>query len=110
MADREVPRRERRQAARRTAKDQINEALGELRGALGGNDIEQIKSAHEKLAQVSQQAGSALYAQQRRAAGGRRGRRRRVGAGRPAGAPGRPGRPVDDDVVDAEIVDEDDKK
>ena len=45
-------------------RDQINEALGELRGALGGQDIEKIKSAHERLAQVSQQAGSLLYAQQ----------------------------------------------
>ncbi|RQX59834.1 molecular chaperone DnaK, partial [Micromonospora chalcea] len=45
-------------------RDQLNEALGELRSALGGQDIEKIKSAHEKLAQVSQQAGSLLYAQQ----------------------------------------------
>ena len=60
-------------------RDQINEALGDLRGALGGNDIEKIKSAHEKLAQVSQQAGSLLYAQQAE---------RRAGAAGGAGAPG----------------------
>src|SRR5947199_6883395 len=45
------------------AKDEINEALGELRSALGGTDIEKIRSAHEKLATASQKAGSALYAQ-----------------------------------------------
>jgi molecular chaperone DnaK len=87
------------------SRDQINEALGELRGALGGSDIEKIKSAHEKLAQVSQQAGSSLYAQQAAAGAGE-------GAGEPgpgtAGATGAAGR-GGDDVVDAEIV-EDDKK
>ena len=45
-------------------REQLNEALGELRGALGGQDIEKIKAAHERLAQVSQQAGSLLYSQQ----------------------------------------------
>ncbi|MEV4462233.1 molecular chaperone DnaK [Micromonospora echinofusca] len=94
------------------SRDQINEALGELRGALGGQDIEKIKSAHEKLAQVSQQAGSLLYNQQGEQAGepgpgaaGAAGTGATGGpqAGGPAGGA--------DDVVDAEIVDEDkDKK
>ncbi|GAA0724722.1 molecular chaperone DnaK [Dactylosporangium roseum] len=87
------------------AREQMNEALGDLRSALGGNDTERIKAAHEKLAQVSQQAGSALYEQQRQqaAAGG-------DAAG--AGAQGGPqaGKPGPDDVVDAEIIDEDNKK
>jgi molecular chaperone DnaK len=96
------------------SRDQINEALGDLRSALGGTDIEKIRSAHEKLAQVSQQAGSLLYAQQQQgeqpggagpgagpSAGG-------AGAGAGAGSTGATGGP--DDVVDAEIVDEDDKK
>ncbi|MEW2542392.1 molecular chaperone DnaK [Micromonospora chalcea] len=86
-------------------RDQLNEALGELRSALGGQDIEKIKSAHEKLAQVSQQAGSLLYAQQQEgeqaAPGG--------AAGPGAGATGGPKAGGDDDVVDAEIVDEDKK-
>src|SRR5690348_5046384 len=43
--------------------DEMNEALGELRSALGGNNIDSIKAAHEKLAQVSQKAGTALYNQ-----------------------------------------------
>ncbi|HET9517055.1 MAG TPA: Hsp70 family protein, partial [Actinoplanes sp.] len=85
-------------------KAQLNEALGELRGALGGSDIEKIKAAHEKLATVSQQAGSLLYAQQESAPG--------ADAGDAPGAAGpstEAPKAAADDVVDAEIV-EDDKK
>jgi molecular chaperone DnaK len=46
------------------SKNKISEALGDLRGALGGSDIDKIKTAHESLAKVSQEAGSLLYAQQ----------------------------------------------
>jgi molecular chaperone DnaK len=101
-------------------KTQINEALGELRGALGGTDIEKIKSAHEKLAQVSQQAGSLLYAQQADSAPGSDGEAPEGpgapgAAGASAGGQAGPSGPSGsagtsaDDVVDAEIV-EDDKK
>ncbi|TDC73407.1 molecular chaperone DnaK [Micromonospora sp. KC606] len=86
-------------------RDQINEALGELRGALGGQDIEKIKSAHERLAQVSQQAGSLLYSQQ--AEQGEQPGAAGPGAG--AGTTGGPKAGGADDVVDAEIVDEDKK-
>ncbi|MEU9740945.1 molecular chaperone DnaK [Micromonospora chersina] len=88
-------------------RDQLNEALGELRSALGGQDIEKIKTAHEKLAQVSQQAGSLLYSQQQgeQGAPGTAG----PGAGAGAGAPGGAQAGGPDDVVDAEIVDEDKK-
>ncbi|TYP87925.1 molecular chaperone DnaK [Blastococcus xanthinilyticus] len=87
-------------------KDELGEALSELRSALGGSDIEAIKSAQEKVARVSQEVGGALYAQQAEAAGA---------AGAADGAPGAdagagtaPGATAaDDDVVDAEIVDED---
>ncbi|HEY2950588.1 MAG TPA: molecular chaperone DnaK [Micromonosporaceae bacterium] len=90
------------------ARDKINEALGELRSALGGTDIEKIKSAHENLATVSQQAGSLLYGQATgeaagASAGATGGPSDTAGAGGGAGAAG-------EDVVDAEIVDEDDKK
>ncbi|GHJ10888.1 chaperone protein DnaK [Micromonospora humidisoli] len=87
-------------------REQLNEALGELRGALGGQDIDKIKAAHEKLAQVSQQAGSLLYAQQAEQA------EQPGAAGAGAGAAGAAGAPKaggPDDVVDAEIVDEDKK-
>jgi molecular chaperone DnaK len=87
------------------SREQINEALSGLRAALGGTDLEAIKAAHEKLAQVSQQAGAQLYAQQAeqaQQAGGT------AGAGAGAGTAGAKGGA--DDVVDAEIVDEGDKK
>ncbi|MCW3813695.1 molecular chaperone DnaK [Micromonospora sp. DR5-3] len=89
-------------------RDQLNEALGELRSALGGQDIDKIKAAHERLAQVSQQAGSLLYSQQQ----GEQGAPGAAGPG--AGATGGPqagGAQAGgaDDVVDAEIVDEDKK-
>src|SRR5262249_32015428 len=45
------------------SKNEINEALGDLRSALGGSDLEKIKNAHEKLMAASQKAGSALYNQ-----------------------------------------------
>jgi molecular chaperone DnaK len=94
------------------SRDQINEALSELRGALGGTDIENIRSAHEKLATVSQQAGSLLYAQQQAEqpdpTAGASGATGGAGTAGPGGAAGSAGKP--DDVVDAEIVDEDDKK
>jgi molecular chaperone DnaK len=82
-------------------RDEINEALGELRGALGGSDIEKIKQAQEKLATVSQKAGTALYEQQQSAG---------AAAGPDAGAAGAGPRAAQDDVVDAEIIDEDDKR
>ncbi|GIJ79901.1 molecular chaperone DnaK [Micromonospora phaseoli] len=94
-------------------RDKLNEALGELRGALGGSDIEKIKSAHEKLAQVSQEAGSLLYAQQAEqtqpdaAAGAGATGAGAAGAAGPGAAGG--ARSGADDVVDAEIVDEDKK-
>jgi molecular chaperone DnaK len=91
------------------SKNKISEALGDLRGALGGSDIEKIKTAHESLAKVSQEAGSLLYAQQ--SADSTQGEPGPDGTQAPGGSTGAgptPG-PVADDVVDAEIV-EDDKK
>jgi molecular chaperone DnaK len=90
-------------------RDEISEALGELRGALGGSDIEKIKQAHEKLATVSQKAGGALYEQQQQAAG-TAGAGPDADAGATGGAPGAGTQGAKDDVVDAEIVDEDDKR
>ena len=86
-------------------REEINEALGELRGALGGSDIEKIKQAHEHLATVSQKAGTSLYEQQQAAQAGAAG----DGAGA-AGGPGAGPQAAQEDVVDAEIIDEDDKK
>jgi molecular chaperone DnaK len=83
-------------------KDELGEALTELRSALGGADIEAVKRAQEKVARVSQEVGGALYAQQADTAG----------AEAPAGdgPTAESSATSDDDVVDAEIVDEDTDK
>jgi molecular chaperone DnaK len=83
-------------------KEELGEALTELRSALGGSDMNAIKAAQEKVARVSQEVGGALYAQQSEAAG--------AGAGTPGDGP-TSGTTTgtasgDDDVVDAEIVDD----
>jgi molecular chaperone DnaK len=74
-------------------RDELNEGLSELRGALGGADINRIKAAQEKLAATAQKAGSALYSQTTPPSGGT------------AGASAAGG----EDVVDAEVVDDDKK-
>jgi molecular chaperone DnaK len=84
-------------------KEELGEALTELRSALGGSDIASIKSAQEKVARISQEVGGALYAQQ--AEGGAAGAPGAEGAAGAAG--GSTAASGDDDVVDAEIVDED---
>jgi molecular chaperone DnaK len=86
-------------------KDELGEALTELRSSLGGSDIAAIKTAQEKVARISQEVGGALYAQAQ--ADGP------AGAGEAGFDTGATGSSTagDDDVVDAEIVDEDtDKK
>lgn len=83
-----------------STRDEVGEALSDLRGALGGSDIARIKTAHEKLAGVAQKAGTMLYNNTTPPAGG-------AGAGGDAGPGTTPG---GEDVVDAEVVDEDDKK
>jgi molecular chaperone DnaK len=72
------------------AKANVDEPLAELKAAIAGDNIEAIKAAVEKVATASQALGAALYANTQ-AEGGE------------ASAEG------DDDVVDAEIVDENEK-
>ncbi|CCH90557.1 Chaperone protein dnaK (Heat shock protein 70) (Heat shock 70 kDa protein) (HSP70) [Modestobacter italicus] len=87
-------------------KEELGEALTELRSSLGGSDIAAIKTAQEKVARVSQEVGGALYAQAQADGAGAPGA---GDAGFDTGATGSTA--SDDDVVDAEIVDEDpDKK
>ena len=76
-----------------SVRDELNESLSELRGALGGADIDRIKAAQEKLAATAQKAGSALYSQTPPSSGG-------TGGTGTAGG---------EDVVDAEVVDDDKK-
>ena len=72
------------------AKANVDEPLAELKAAIAGDNIEAIKAAVEKVATASQALGAALYANTQADAG-------------QATAEG------DDDVVDAEIVDENEK-
>ncbi len=74
-------------------KDGVNAALGDAQEALKGTNSDAIKAAMEKLATESQKMGSALYQQQPT----------------PEGAPtaDQGSQSQADDVVDAEIVDED---
>ncbi|SMC94971.1 molecular chaperone DnaK [Kibdelosporangium aridum] len=82
------------------AKDKVNAAIAEANEALKGEDTAKIKAAVEKLSQESQAMGAAMYASANAAGGGE---------GAQAGGAGT-GTPPKDDVVDAEIVDEDEKK
>jgi len=77
-------------------RSEVETALAQLQGALGGSDIAAIKTAQEKLSRVSQEAGSAMYeaaAQNAGASGATGGEAPNASAG-------------DDTVVDAEVVDE----
>ncbi|GAA3730574.1 molecular chaperone DnaK [Salinactinospora qingdaonensis] len=76
------------------AKSETEEAIGELKAALEGTDTDAIRSASEKVALASQKIGSAIYSQGQE--------------GADASAQGADSSQTsDDDVVDAEIVDED---
>jgi molecular chaperone DnaK len=83
-------------------KDKVNAALGEAQEALKGADTAAIRSAMEKLATESQALGQALYAQQA-ASGAAAGS---AGDGAAAGGPSGATSGAHEDVVDAEIVDE----
>ncbi|MDE3723121.1 molecular chaperone DnaK [Nocardiopsis sp. N85] len=75
-------------------------ALGELKTALEGSDVDAIRSASEKVALASQKIGSAIYSQNQQ--GG--------ADGAAAGESSASDSTDDADVVDAEIVDEDKDK
>ncbi len=74
----------------------VEEKLGALRAVVGGTDVDSIRTAVDELAKASSAMGSALYASQEAAGAGAAG-------GAAGGAPGA----EHNDVVDAEIVDED---
>ena len=80
---------------------EVRAAVEKLKTALAGEDIEAVKSAQAELSTVSQKIGEALYAQPDAGAA----------PAADAGTSGAEGSaPADDDVVDAEIVDEEDAK
>ncbi|APU41192.1 molecular chaperone DnaK [Streptomyces sp. NPDC056254] len=79
-------------------KTEVEAAVAELKEKLKGEDTGEIRTATEKLAAVSQKLGQALYADAQAAQGA-------------AGAAGDAGQAkADDDVVDAEIVDDEKPK
>src|SRR6202048_4458798 len=78
-------------------KSEVREALAEVKKALESNDTDAIKSASEHAAQVSQKMGTAIY-QQAQA---------QQASAQPGSADDSAGTPADDEVVEAEIVDED---
>ncbi|TDV50719.1 molecular chaperone DnaK [Actinophytocola oryzae] len=83
-------------------KEKVNLAIKDAQESLKGTDIPAIKTAMEKLATESQAMGSAIYAQT--------GATQDAGAGAQAGGEQQANAtPGAEDVVDAEIVDEDKK-
>src|SRR5499433_2728239 len=77
-------------------KAEVESAIADLKKSLEGTDIDAIKEATEKAAQVSQKMGTAIYAQSQAAGAGAGGQTADAGAEQQD----------DDEVVEAEIVDE----
>jgi len=80
-------------------KSEVDSAVADLKKALEGTDTEAIRTASEHAAQVSQKMGTAIYAQSQQAANAAGAQPGAEGAAEDAGS--------DDDVVEAEIVDDD---
>ncbi|PJN39139.1 molecular chaperone DnaK [Streptomyces sp. CB02959] len=74
---------------------EVETAVGELKEKLKGEDTSEIRTASERLAAVSQKLGQAMYADAQSA------------AGPDGGGHGAQQAPAEDEVVDAEIVDDD---
>jgi len=84
---------------------EVTEKVNALKEALKGDDIEKIKSAQSELMTSAQKIGQQLYAQQG-AAGAAGAQAGAAGAASDANA-GAGSSAKDDDVVDAEVVDDD---
>ena len=79
---------------------EVSEAVTDLKKALEGDDIEPVKTAQEKLSSVAQKVGEAIY--QADAAS--------QGAADSTSSAGGSASSNDEDIVDAEIVDDEDSK
>ena len=79
---------------------EVSEAVTDLKKALEGDDIEPVKTAQEKLSSVAQKVGEAIY--QADAAS--------QGATDSTSSAGGTTSSDDEDIVDAEIVDDEDSK
>ena len=80
-------------------KSEVESSIADLKKALEGTDTEAIRVASEHAAQVSQKMGTAIYAQSQQSAS--------EAGPEGAAADGQSDASSDDDVVEAEIVDED---
>jgi molecular chaperone DnaK len=85
-------------------KAEVTTAIDELKKALAGTDVGEVKAKHEALAKASQALGSAMYAQAQADTASETPQDDAAGASRSSSSQ------QDEDVVDAEIVDEDDKR
>src|SRR5215469_2825540 len=77
-------------------KSEVEASIAELKKALEGTDTDAIRTATENAAQVSQKMGTAIYAQSQA----------QSAAGAQAGADGQSDASGDDEVVEAEIVED----
>ncbi|WP_084039191.1 molecular chaperone DnaK [Demequina sp. NBRC 110053] len=83
--------------------DEVKTAIADVKTALEGDDVADIKAKHDTLVEKAQKIGEAVYASQQADAA--------AGSASDAPAGEQPADAAEDDVVDAEIVDdEDDKK
>jgi len=74
-------------------KEDVETKVGDLKGALAGSDVAAIRTAADELSRASQAMGTAMYAGAQGAAG-------------TAGSATAGGESTDDDVVDAEVIDD----
>ncbi|MEW2135696.1 molecular chaperone DnaK [Streptomyces sp. NPDC005409] len=86
-------------------KTETETAIGDLKEKLKGQDTAAIRTATEHAGAVAQKIGTALYEAAQTSAGGGDGQASGAGASEPGASGG-----ADEDVVDAEIVDEDSAK
>jgi molecular chaperone DnaK len=86
----------------------VQSAIQALKDAIGTDDVEQIKSKTEALAQVAMKLGEAMYRTQQSAGGETGPGGPQGGAGTGAGGPG--SGPGSDKVVDADFEEVDDQK
>jgi molecular chaperone DnaK len=88
-------------------KTEVESAMSDLKKALEGDDVDAIRSATEKVGEASQKIGAALYAQSQQAAAAGESAGTAGGSATGGAAESSAG---EEEVVDAEIVDEDEKK
>ncbi|SEJ11944.1 molecular chaperone DnaK [Demequina mangrovi] len=81
--------------------DEVKTAIADVKTALEGEDTDEVKAKHDVLVEKAQKIGEAVYAAQQ-AEG--------VNVDEDSAAQTAGGAPQDDDIVDAEIVDDEDEQ